>query len=483
MVNAKFIAEFFRKPLGSVGIFSLILAAFENILDQEFVCPCDRTYNIVVCVLYGAVPSICCFVFTFCFMDGYSEMEDERMRDLHTCDKLLYSILTTIIWLFLFFVDGRYLACAVSVWGGVYAKNETLGIVKWCKPTGNETVVFTSQQDTLKWISRSQGKQKKKMITVKETCTCPRICYTIIAVLIWLMLLLMDGRYVACGTSNWDGVYTKTDNLALTQWCRPNNESSVSEKELRIVTAVFWSQVVGSSLIVVIAISLFCFFFAFNNNENQAVDSVEMEASENSKIKLHASVSKKKLVFEIEEDSSTNSIFACVIWLCIFLLDGRYLACACSDWEGVYAKNESLMILKWCKPTGNKTSVLESQQKTLKWMSRSQRHNRDNNQRHNKYNNQSHSRNTNQRRKRNTKQRHSRNTNQRHNRNTNQRHNMDNNKGHNRDNNQGHNRDNNQGHNRNTNQRHNRNTNQRQNMDNNKGHNRDNNQGHNRDNN
>ncbi|XP_046694547.1 uncharacterized protein LOC124378818 isoform X2 [Silurus meridionalis] len=149
------------------------------------------------------------------------------------------------------------------------------------------------------------GKQKKKMITVKETCTCPRICYTIIAVLIWLMLLLMDGRYVACGTSNWDGVYTKTDNLALTQWCRPNNESSVSEKELRIVTAVFWSQVVGSSLIVVIAISLVCFFFAFNNNENQAVDSVEMEASENSKIKLHASVSKKKLVFEIEEDSST----------------------------------------------------------------------------------------------------------------------------------------------------------------------------------
>ncbi|KAF7689031.1 uncharacterized protein LOC124379206 [Silurus meridionalis] len=156
MVNAKFIAEFFRKRLGSVGIFSLILAAFEKILDQEFVCPCDRTYNIVVCVLYGAVPSICCFVFTFCFMDGYSEMEDERMRDLHTCDKLLYSILTTIIWLFLFFVDGRYLACAVSVWGGVYAKNETLGIVKWCKPTGNETVVFTSQQDTLKWISRSQ---------------------------------------------------------------------------------------------------------------------------------------------------------------------------------------------------------------------------------------------------------------------------------------------------------------------------------------
>ncbi|KAI5630304.1 protein FAM26F-like [Silurus asotus] len=372
----------------------LVLAAFENILDQEFVCPCDYTYNIVLCVLYGAVPSIGFFVFTYCYMDGYSEMENGRIRDLLMSDKLLYSTLTTIIWVSLFFVDGRYLACAFSVWGGVYAKNETLGIVKWCKATGNETDVFKSQQDTLKWITRSQEKKRKK-IECNETCTCPRFCYTIISVLIWLMLLLMDGRYVACGSSNWDGVYTKTDNLALTQWCRPNNESSVPEKELRIVTAVFWSQVVGSSLIVVIAILLFCFFFAFNNDENQAVDSVEMEAFPTFSIFVYTfcymgkfeetnnrATERNTSNSTQTEDKTTsnfctcknvlNSIFACVIWLCIFLLDGRYLACAFSTWEGVYAKNESLMILKWCKPTGNKTSVLESQQKTLKWMSRSQ---------------------------------------------------------------------------------------------------------------
>ncbi|KAK3508956.1 hypothetical protein QTP70_015368 [Hemibagrus guttatus] len=64
--------------------------------------------------------------------------------------------LTASVWLFLFFADGRYLACALSTWEGVYAKSETVGIEKWCKSTGNETTVLESQQITLKWISRSQ---------------------------------------------------------------------------------------------------------------------------------------------------------------------------------------------------------------------------------------------------------------------------------------------------------------------------------------
>ncbi|XP_026766175.2 uncharacterized protein LOC113524218 isoform X1 [Pangasianodon hypophthalmus] len=156
MVDAKRVTGFLQKQIGYFGIFSLILAAFEQIMDEEFVCPCDPIDNIAVCVLYGTIPSIGCFVLTFCFMDWSPEAEDGRRRDNSTCDKVLYSTLAAAIWLFLFFVDGRYLACALSGWKGVYARNDTLGIEKWCKPTGNETSVFESQQTTLQWISRSQ---------------------------------------------------------------------------------------------------------------------------------------------------------------------------------------------------------------------------------------------------------------------------------------------------------------------------------------
>ncbi|XP_058238587.1 uncharacterized protein LOC131348048 [Hemibagrus wyckioides] len=155
MISAKGLLAFLKKRVTRFGIFSLILVVFEQILDKDFVCPCKHTYNITVCVLYGAVPSIGCFLLTFFFMD-LSLNTDGRRKEISTCNKVLYSSLTASIWLFLFFADGRYLACALSAWEGVYAKSDTLGIEKWCKPTGNETSELESQQITLKWISISQ---------------------------------------------------------------------------------------------------------------------------------------------------------------------------------------------------------------------------------------------------------------------------------------------------------------------------------------
>ncbi|XP_060768414.1 uncharacterized protein LOC132875564 isoform X3 [Neoarius graeffei] len=48
--------------------------------------------------------------------------------------------------------------------------------------------------------------------------------------------------------------------------------------------------------------------------------------------------------------------------------DGRYVACGGSDWDGVFSKSDTFGIVKWCKPTGNETSEIETQQKTLELM-------------------------------------------------------------------------------------------------------------------
>ncbi|KAG7314329.1 hypothetical protein KOW79_021632 [Hemibagrus wyckioides] len=61
--------------------------------------------------------------------------------------------LSGFIWLFLFFMDGRYVACACSRWGGEYTET---GALLWCKPKGNETEVFKRQQETQKCDTISQ---------------------------------------------------------------------------------------------------------------------------------------------------------------------------------------------------------------------------------------------------------------------------------------------------------------------------------------
>lgn len=158
----------------------IILAVLEKITEDDFVCPCDWPYNISICVLYGGVPSIVCFFYTLCFMDLSPNTQDRRTKDnsgtnntndsmpqsaqlqdrgtekICTCERIIYSIFTACIWLCIFLADGRYFACAFSDWEGVYAKNESFGILKWCKPIGNETSELESQLITLKWMCRSQ---------------------------------------------------------------------------------------------------------------------------------------------------------------------------------------------------------------------------------------------------------------------------------------------------------------------------------------
>ncbi|XP_026989503.2 calcium homeostasis modulator protein 6-like [Tachysurus fulvidraco] len=176
MISAKGLVEFLRKLPGRFGIFSLILVALEQIMDYNFVCPCQRAYNISMCVLYGAVPALGCFLLTFSFIDLSLNTEGRQSREITKRYKGLYSSLTASVWLFLFFFDGGYVACAVSDWEGVYAHSDKLGIERWCKPTGNKTSELESQQITLKWISRSQILGFIILVCVLITLLCVHHC-------------------------------------------------------------------------------------------------------------------------------------------------------------------------------------------------------------------------------------------------------------------------------------------------------------------
>lgn len=56
-----------------------------------------------------------------------------------------------------------------------------------------------------------------------------------------------------------------------------------------------------------------------------------------------------------------------VIWIIILLIDGDYLACGMTTWEGLYVFDKEMEI-KWCQPTeqaGNRTDFRLKNQKII----------------------------------------------------------------------------------------------------------------------
>lgn len=137
MSDGKRITEFLKNRVGNLGICSLVLVVLEKLMDNDFVCPCQPAFNEWICVCYGAVPFITSFFLTLSFID--LKPEDKVMNGNSECSKVLYSFLISFIWLFLFFFDSQYMACACSRWDGEYTET---GALKWCKPKGNESEVF-----------------------------------------------------------------------------------------------------------------------------------------------------------------------------------------------------------------------------------------------------------------------------------------------------------------------------------------------------
>ncbi|KAG7314327.1 hypothetical protein KOW79_021630 [Hemibagrus wyckioides] len=169
----KVITGFLRKHSRDVGLCSLFLGLMEKLMDSDFVCPCQPSLNIFLSVGYAIEPFLTCFIYTWFYLDVSSmtetggeeeeskrkatcstdtalKLEDRRGEKKSKHDKVFNSLIISLIWLFFFFMDGQYVACACSCWGGEYTET---GALKWCKPKGNDTEVFERQQETLYYIT------------------------------------------------------------------------------------------------------------------------------------------------------------------------------------------------------------------------------------------------------------------------------------------------------------------------------------------
>lgn len=68
VITMNALVYFLEKYVWRFGMFTLVLLALENILDDYFVCPCEDEHNHVICTFYGFVPALACLIFTI-FVD------------------------------------------------------------------------------------------------------------------------------------------------------------------------------------------------------------------------------------------------------------------------------------------------------------------------------------------------------------------------------------------------------------------------------
>lgn len=134
-----------------------------------FFCPCKLDYNKAICLLYCIVPAFGCLICTWFFLD-LSTTETNGAQCSNRVGQRVYSIVSVLIWVSLFFIDSRYVACAGSYWEGIYTKSDTLEIAKWCKPIGNETSVLESEEWTLHMMIISQvSSERRNMLKITHS--------------------------------------------------------------------------------------------------------------------------------------------------------------------------------------------------------------------------------------------------------------------------------------------------------------------------
>lgn len=118
-------------------VFGFILLTLEKLVELEFECPCDPTWNGVFSSAFFVIPAVMAFTLML-IIKGCTH--DLKWRTI--ASQTLSSFVPAFVWLILLFLDGRYFTCAMTDWEGRFVLVENASPHKWCQPTsdGNDTL-------------------------------------------------------------------------------------------------------------------------------------------------------------------------------------------------------------------------------------------------------------------------------------------------------------------------------------------------------
>ncbi|XP_035991727.1 calcium homeostasis modulator protein 6-like [Fundulus heteroclitus] len=102
------------------------------------------------------------------------------------------------------------------------------------------------------------------MMLIVQECRCNATCRetfsisALVPLIEWVSLLFMDGRYLACAATDWNGTYVHIDKAEPQKWCEPikAGNSTTQEKVLQSKQLFVLSQVIGMIFFSAICIGL-----------------------------------------------------------------------------------------------------------------------------------------------------------------------------------------------------------------------------------
>ncbi|XP_041852669.1 uncharacterized protein LOC121647378 isoform X2 [Melanotaenia boesemani] len=137
--------EMKNSPLATNSCFGLILLGLEKIVEIEFSCPCNPTWNPWIVSSFFVAPAVIVFLL-MCSIQGIKCKQFPYKAVMH-------SAFPGILWVILLFIDGQYYACAKTSWPGKYEVLDNPPFQRWCNPSNSTQNSLT---DTQRWYSHSQ---------------------------------------------------------------------------------------------------------------------------------------------------------------------------------------------------------------------------------------------------------------------------------------------------------------------------------------
>ncbi|XP_029009190.1 uncharacterized protein LOC114857166 isoform X2 [Betta splendens] len=97
-----------------------------------------------------------------------------------------------------------------------------------------------------------------------------------IPLIMWLILVFLDGQYYACARTDWTGRFVIVDKGEPQKWCEPTNGTSYMERMSLTQTWYFQSQAFGFGILLVCVL----LFGAFKCLRTQPTDEKDQDEEE-----------------------------------------------------------------------------------------------------------------------------------------------------------------------------------------------------------
>ncbi|XP_056881452.1 uncharacterized protein LOC130521725 isoform X2 [Takifugu flavidus] len=219
----------------------------EKLVELEFECPCNPTWNKRLSSAFFIVSTIMAFILMF-IIQGFRRKElilklttrgckcDEFILKLNdkrcSCDEKTLKL-----------IDQRC-SCDKSQ----FTLNTQEGKC--------DVLIFKSitercscEKSTLKLITQGCSCDESTVTLITQECKCGKSKFTqgwdecikktftsFVAAFVWLILLFLDGQYFTCAKTYWEGKFVLVDKAAPQKWCEPISEGNFTRQELMLLS-------------------------------------------------------------------------------------------------------------------------------------------------------------------------------------------------------------------------------------------------------